>query len=122
MTNITTLRPGEHFMFKGFEWVCLDPNHPDGGVLAIMVKPWANDMKFCPGKENVDERGDPMTLLFLFLVILMYDSIGAVVVMLMCSNYPDDATSGMLALVFWPLLLFGRIGIACYRIIRRLLK
>lgn len=28
MTNITTLRPGEHFMFKGFEWVCLDPNHP----------------------------------------------------------------------------------------------
>lgn len=58
MTNITTLRPGEHFMFKGFEWVCLDPNHPDGGVLAIMVKPWANDMKFCPGKENVDEKGN----------------------------------------------------------------
>lgn len=26
MTNITTLRPGEHFMFKNFEWVCLDPN------------------------------------------------------------------------------------------------
>ena len=26
MTNITTLRPGEHFMFKDFEWVCLDPN------------------------------------------------------------------------------------------------
>lgn len=22
MTNITTMRPGEHFMFKGFEWVC----------------------------------------------------------------------------------------------------
>lgn len=58
MTNITTLRPGEHFMFKGFEWVCLDPNHPDGGVLAIMAKPWANDMKFCPGKENVDEKGN----------------------------------------------------------------
>ena len=58
MTNITTLRPGEHFMFKGFEWVCLDPNHPDGGVLDIMAKPWANDMKFCPGKENVDEKGN----------------------------------------------------------------
>lgn len=58
MTNITTLRPGEHFMFKGFEWVCLDPNHPDGGVLAIMAKTWANDMKFCPGKENVDEKGN----------------------------------------------------------------
>lgn len=37
MTNITTMRPGEHFMFKGFEWVCLDPNHPDGGILAIMA-------------------------------------------------------------------------------------
>ena len=35
MTNITTLRPGEHFMFKGFEWVCLDPNHPDGGDYTI---------------------------------------------------------------------------------------
>lgn len=46
MTNITTLRPGEHFMFKGFEWVCLDPNHPDGGLLAIMSEPWAKDVKF----------------------------------------------------------------------------
>lgn len=42
MTNITTLRSGEHFVFKNFEWVCLDPNHPDGGVLAIMAEPWAN--------------------------------------------------------------------------------
>lgn len=58
MTNITTLRPGEHFMFKNFEWVCLDPNHPDGGVLAIMAKPWANNMKFYSGKENEDERGN----------------------------------------------------------------
>lgn len=41
MTNITALRTGEHFMFKNFEWVCLDPNHPDGGVLAIMAKTWA---------------------------------------------------------------------------------
>lgn len=58
MTNITTMRPGEHFMFKGFEWVCLDQNHPDGGVLAITAKPWAKDMKFCPDKENVDEKGN----------------------------------------------------------------
>lgn len=58
MHNITTLRPGEHFMFKGFEWVCLDPNHPDGGVLAIMAKPWANNMKFYLGKENEDETGN----------------------------------------------------------------
>ena len=58
MTNITTLRPGEHFMFKNFEWVCLDPNHPDGGVLAIMAKPWANDVKFCPSNKFADEKGN----------------------------------------------------------------
>ena len=58
MTNITTLRPGEHFMFKTFEWVCLDPNHPDGGVLAIMAEPWAKDVKFCPSDKFVDESGN----------------------------------------------------------------
>ena len=58
MTNITTLRPGEHFMFKGFEWVCLDPNHPDGGVLAIMAKPWAKEVKFCPSDKFADEKGN----------------------------------------------------------------
>lgn len=58
MTNITTLRPGEHFMFKDFEWVCLDPNHPDGGVLVIMAKPWAEDVKFCPTDKFVDEKGN----------------------------------------------------------------
>jgi hypothetical protein len=58
MTNITALRPGEHFMFKGFEWVCLDPNHPDGGVLAIMSKPWAKDVKFCPSDKFTDLKGN----------------------------------------------------------------
>lgn len=58
MSNITTLCPGEHFMFKNFEWVCLDPNHPDGGVLAIMAKPWAKDVKFCPSDKFTDERGN----------------------------------------------------------------
>lgn len=58
MTDITTLRPGEHFMFKNFEWVCLDPNHPDGGVLAIMAKPWRNDLKFCPDERYADEKGN----------------------------------------------------------------
>lgn len=58
MTNITTMRPGEHFMFKGFEWVCLDTNHPDGGVLAIMAKPWAKYVKFCPSDKFADEKGN----------------------------------------------------------------
>lgn len=58
MTNITTLRPGEHFMFKDFEWVCLDPNHPDGGVLAIMATLWAEDVKFCPSYNFADGKGN----------------------------------------------------------------
>lgn len=58
MTNITTLRPGEHFMFKNFEWVCLDPNHPDGGVQAIMATPWTKDVKFCPSDKFTDEKGN----------------------------------------------------------------
>lgn len=58
MTNITTLRPGEHFMFKDFEWICLDPNHPDGGLLAIMAKPWAKDVVFCPSDKFADEIGN----------------------------------------------------------------
>lgn len=56
MTNITSLRPGEHFMFKNFEWVCLDPNHPDGGVLAIMAKPWKEDVRFCPDRRYTDGK------------------------------------------------------------------
>ena len=58
MANITTLRPGEHFMFKNFEWVCLDQNHPDGGVLAIMAKPWKKYVKFCPTDFFADEKGN----------------------------------------------------------------
>lgn len=58
MTNITTLRPGEHFMFKNFEWVCLDPNHPDGGLLAIMATPWAKDVQFCPSDKFADAMGN----------------------------------------------------------------
>ena len=58
MTNITTLRPGEHFMFKTFEWVCLDPHHPDGGVLIIMAEPWRNNLKFCPDEQYADEKGN----------------------------------------------------------------
>lgn len=58
MTNITTMRSGEHFMFKGFEWVCLDPNHPDGGVLAIMAKPLSKDVKFCPSDNFADGKGN----------------------------------------------------------------
>jgi hypothetical protein len=52
------MQPGEHFMFKNFEWVCLDPNHPDGGVLAIMATPWKEDMRFCPDMRYTDGKGN----------------------------------------------------------------
>ena len=42
--NITTLIPGTHFNFKGFEWIVLD-NNVDGGVLAIMASAW-NDKEY----------------------------------------------------------------------------
>jgi hypothetical protein len=45
-------------MFKGFEWVCLDPNHPDGGVLAIMAEPRAKNVKFFPSDNFADEKGN----------------------------------------------------------------
>lgn len=45
-------------MFKNFEWVCLDSNHPDGGVLAIMATPWAKDVKFCPSDKFADLKGN----------------------------------------------------------------
>lgn len=33
-----------------------------------------------------------------------------------------DGADNVIALIFWPLLVVARIGIACYRIIKRLLK
>ena len=33
-----------------------------------------------------------------------------------------DGADNVIVLIFWPLLVVTRIGIACYRIIRRLLK
>ena len=45
-------------MFKSLEWVCLDPHHPDGGVLAIMAEPWAKDVQFYPSNKFADERGN----------------------------------------------------------------
>lgn len=56
--KITALRPGERFTFKGFDWICLDPNTKEGGVLAIMATPWRNDLKFCPDERYADEKGN----------------------------------------------------------------
>lgn len=39
--RINVLSAGERFSFKGFDWICLNPNAEDGdGVLAIMAETW----------------------------------------------------------------------------------
>lgn len=39
--RINVLSAGERFSFKGFDWICLDPNADEGnGVLAIMAETW----------------------------------------------------------------------------------
>ena len=39
--RINVLSAGERFSFKGFDWICLDPNAEEGnGVLAIMAEAW----------------------------------------------------------------------------------
>ena len=40
--NIGVLSAGEHFDFRGFEWIVLDNNVNDG-VLAIMASAWNNE-------------------------------------------------------------------------------
>lgn len=42
--RINVLSAGERFSFKGFDWICLDPNAEEGnGVLAIMAEAWNGD-------------------------------------------------------------------------------
>lgn len=48
--NITTLIPGTHFNFKGFEWIVLN-NNVDGGVLGIMTSAW-NGEKYCFDRDD----------------------------------------------------------------------
>ena len=43
--SIQNLHPGDHFDFKGIEWVVLDPDK-EGGVLAITADIWAEDVPF----------------------------------------------------------------------------
>lgn len=43
--SIQNLHAGDHFNFKGLEWVVLDPDK-EGGVLAITADLWAEDVPF----------------------------------------------------------------------------
>jgi hypothetical protein len=66
-----------------------------------------------------------MTIILVIAAVCVYDLCGLLAVLYI--NRTDrldtvDGADNVIVLVFWPLLVVTRIGIACYRIIRRLLK
>lgn len=66
-----------------------------------------------------------MTIIFIILAVCAYDLCGLLTVLYL--NHSDslttvDGADNVIALIFWPLLVVTRIGIALYRIVRRLLK
>lgn len=66
-----------------------------------------------------------MTIVFIVLAVCVYDLCGLLAVLYI--NHTDrmdtvDGADNVIALVFWPLLVFGRISIALYHIFRRLTK
>jgi len=50
--RINVLSAGERFSYKGFDFICLDPDC-EGGVLAIMADAWTGkEMQFDAGNNN----------------------------------------------------------------------
>lgn len=56
--DLEKLKPGDHFMLKDIEWVCLDPDYTeyDGqkGIFAIMAKLNGKSIKFCDDEDRDD--------------------------------------------------------------------
>ena len=66
-----------------------------------------------------------MTIVFIVLAVCVYDLCGLLTVLYINRTGSMDTVDGsdnVIALIFWPLLVVTRIGIALYRIVRRLLK
>lgn len=66
-----------------------------------------------------------MTIIFIILAVCVYDLCGLLTVLYINrtgSMGTVDGADNVIALIFWPLLVVTRIGIALYRIVRRLLK
>lgn len=66
-----------------------------------------------------------MTIILVIAAVCVYDLCGLLAVLYI--NHTDrmdtvDDADNVIALVFWPLLVFCRIGITLYRIFRRLTK
>ena len=57
--DLEKLKPGDHFMLKDIEWVCLDPDYTeyDGqkGIFAIMAKLNGKTIKFCDDEDREDQ-------------------------------------------------------------------
>lgn len=66
-----------------------------------------------------------MTIIFIILAVCVYDLCGLLTVLYINRTDSMDTVDGadnVIALIFWPLLVVTRIGMAIYRIVRRLLK
>ena len=66
-----------------------------------------------------------MTIVFIVLAVCVYDLCGLLTVLYLThsdSLTTADASDNVIALIFWPLLVLTRIGMALYRIVRRLTK
>ena len=66
-----------------------------------------------------------MTIIFIILAVCVYDLCGLLTVLYINRTGSMDTVDGsdnVIALIFWPLLVVTRIGIAIYRIVRRILK
>lgn len=66
-----------------------------------------------------------MTIILVIAAVCVYDLCGLLAVLYINRTGSMDTVDGsdnVIALIFWPLLVVTRIGIAIYRIVRRLLK
>lgn len=66
-----------------------------------------------------------MTIILIILAVCVYDLCGLLTVLYLThsdSLTTVDGSDNVIALIFWPLLVVTRIGMALYRIVRRLLK
>lgn len=66
-----------------------------------------------------------MTIILVIAAVCVYDLCGLLAVLYI--NHTDrmdtvDGADNVIVLIFWPLLVVTRIGIALYRIFRRLTK
>lgn len=65
-----------------------------------------------------------MTIIFIILAVCVYELCGLLTVLYINRTGSMDTVDGadnVIVLIFWPLLVVTRIGMAIYRIVRRLL-